>query len=270
MKFLPLVFAGLLLFAFDAKSHTTNDVSQAEIQGQQLAQEILSQRPAENTDNKGVMQIRDESGHRFEVPIVCENVVTLSVANTNIIIPDWQTLYQATLTNRTEYLHVFHTTNLTNIYSYSTNASDAVPVLGDIPIIGGHLFGIQQVSGAGLMSPFAGSDFWIADLGLEFFHWPDQKIIKHETRRTRACAVLESTNPNPTPGGYSRVDTWIDNETLGIVHAEAFDTNGKLLKVFDPKSFKKVNGQYELQDMEIRNVQTGSRTWIRFDLNAGS
>ena len=62
--------------------------------------------------------------------------------------------------------------------------------------------------------------------------------------------------------------SWIDNETLGIVHAEAYDADGRMLKVFDPKSFKKVNGQWELQDMEIRNVQTKSRSSIKFDLNS--
>lgn len=80
--------------------------------------------------------------------------------------------------------------------------------------------------------------------------------------------VLESTNPNPTAGGYSRVDSWIDEQTPGIVHAQAYGADGKLLKIFDPKSFKKVNGQWELQDMEIRNIQTGSRTRIEFDLKA--
>lgn len=79
--------------------------------------------------------------------------------------------------------------------------------------------------------------------------------------------VLESTNPNPSPNGYSRVDCWIDEETLGIVEAKAYDANGKLLKEFEPKSFKKdATGQWQLQDMEIRNVQTGSRTEIKFDL----
>ena len=246
----------------------TNGVSEAEIRGQQLAQEILSQGPVENTVNKGVMQIRDESGRHSEDPIVCSVVVMTRVANTNVIIPDWQTLYQATLTNQTECLRVMHNTNLTNFYFCSTNSSGAIPVLGDVPIIG-HLFGSHQATGRELMAPFAGSDFWICDLGLEFFHWPGQKVLKHETRRTRACTVLESTNPDPS-NGYSRVVSWIDDETLGIVHAEAYDTNGKLLKEFDPKSFRKVNGQWELQDMEIRNVQTHSRTWIKFDLNEKS
>jgi hypothetical protein len=268
MKILPLAFAALLLFAFGIKAQTTNGLSEGEIQGQQLAQEILSQRPAENADNKGIMQIRAKGGHYSEVPIVCRIIVTANVGNTNVIFPDWYTFYQATLTNKTESLRVWHTANLTNIYNYSTNAA-AAPILGDVPIIG-HIFGSQPISGSALMSPFADSDFWIADLGLEFFHWPSQKVIKHETRRTRACTVLESINPDPSPGAYSRVDSWIDDESHGIVWAEAYDSDGKLLKEFDPKKIKKVNGQWELEEMDINNVQTGSRTRIKFNLNGGS
>ena len=115
------------------------------------------------------------------------------------------------------------------------------------------------------MMPFLGSDFWAVDLGLEFFHWPEQKILKHEMRRGRACQMLESTNPSPTTNGYARVVSWIDNESSGIVHAEAYDVTGKVRKEFDPKSFKKVNGQWQLQEMEIRNDQTGSRTRLEFD-----
>ena len=118
------------------------------------------------------------------------------------------------------------------------------------------------------MIPFANSDFWIADLGLEFFHWPQQKVLPKTTnlKRGRDYTLLESTNPNPSTNGYSRVLSWIDKETGGILEAEAYDAQSKLLKDFAPKSFKKVNGQWELQEMEIRNVQTGSRTRLEFDL----
>ena len=104
-------------------------------------------------------------------------------------------------------------------------------------------------------------------LGLEFFHWPEQKILKKEFRRNCSCEVLESTNPDPSRNGYSRVVSWIDEETLGIVMADAYDAQGKLLKEFYPKDFKKVNGQWQLGTMEIDNVQTGSRSRIEFDLN---
>jgi hypothetical protein len=78
--------------------------------------------------------------------------------------------------------------------------------------------------------------------------------------------VLESANSNPSTNGYSRVQTWIDNETFGLVQAKAYDAQGKLLKEFYPKDIKKVNGQWQLESMEIRNVQTRSRTRIVFDL----
>jgi sulfate adenylyltransferase subunit 1 (EFTu-like GTPase family) len=117
------------------------------------------------------------------------------------------------------------------------------------------------------MNSFANSDFWLCDLGLEFFHWPAQKVLKKDVHRSRGCIVLESTNPNPSTNGYSRVVSWIDEESLGIVEAYAYDANGKLLKDFYPKDFKKVNGQWQVQTLIMENVQTGSRSRLEFDLN---
>jgi hypothetical protein len=85
-------------------------------------------------------------------------------------------------------------------------------------------------------------------------------------RRGRSCRVLESINPKRVPGGYSRVVAWIDVETDGLIRAEAFDQDNKLLKEFSVGSFKKVKGKWELQDMEIRNERTDSRTRLEFNL----
>ena len=115
---------------------------------------------------------------------------------------------------------------------------------------------------------FAESDFSVVDLSLQFFHWPGQRVLKKEVKRSRGCTVLESANPAPPPGGYSRVVCWIDSETLGIVQAYAYDARGKLLKEFYPKDFKKVQGQWQVQSMDINNVQTGSRTRLELDLKA--
>ena len=38
------------------------------------------------------------------------------------------------------------------------------------------------------------------------------------------------------------------------------------IKQFDPKSLEKVEGEYQLEEMEIRNPQTGSQTVIKFNL----
>ena len=244
MKLRLAVFAWSLLVATGAFASTTNDLSDAEIQGRNLVQQLLNQTPVKDSTNSGVLIIRDSKGKYTEIPMRFQ----IHITEMNSL--NWLSNYQTTTTNKNFRLIVVHSGNQPNSYRSFED-------------------GVWKNSGENeIMTPFAASDFWIADLGLEFFHWPEQKILKHEMRRSQACKVLESTNPNPSANGYSRVVSWIDNESGGIVHAEAYDANGKLLKEFDPKSFKKVNGQWELQDMEIRNVQTGSRTRLEFDLKA--
>lgn len=249
----PFVLASIIFLALGLCAQTTNGLSAAEIQGRQLAAEILSETPVTNFTQTGVLRIHN-SGGTTNIPVTFKT----EVPGGNLP-GSWDVVYTATPSDdpaAAENLIILHQNGGPNIYC-----------LGPGPV--GHLHPMPGLSPSQIMAPFAGSDFWIADLGLEFFHWPDQTVTGHETRRMRACAVLESINPNPD-NGYSRVVTWIDNETLGIIYAEAFDTNNKLLKVFEPKSLKKVNGQWELQNIEIRNVQTHSRTWIRFDLNGKS
>jgi hypothetical protein len=125
----------------------------------------------------------------------------------------------------------------------------------------------QKLNSEQIMTPFSGSDFWIADLGLEFLHWPQQLLLKQEMRRSRSCNVLDSINPHSSSSGYSRVVSWFDIESGGVVMAQAFDAKDKLLKEFAPKEMKKVQGQWQLEEMEIRNIQTGSRTRVQFNLD---
>jgi hypothetical protein len=248
MKNFSVVAAIIFLFAVGAFAAAAIDSSNAEIQGRQLAQKILEQRPPTNFTQNGILKIRNTKGVSTNLTFKCIVSVDLERCYYR---------YAASLTEGgIEWLTIIHNDNSTNNYSLYKCLDENWD--------GTCYTGVELRFNEN--TPFAHSDFWIADLGLEFFHWPEQKILKQELRRSRACTVLESTNPNPSTNGYSRVVSWIDNETLGIVHAEAYDTKGKLLKEFDPKSFKKVNGQWELQEMEIRNVQTGSRTRLEFDV----
>jgi hypothetical protein len=249
MKILAAVAAIIFLFAAGATAETTNDLSDAEIQGRNLVQQLLEQTPAKKFTQNGYLKVKVFQGKTIEIPLKFITFVTPT---------NWQNIYVASKSNGVETLFVIHATDQNNQYFYC-------PWPGDKPVPSS-AFRTNGLSSTDTMTPFADSDFWIADLGLEFFHWPEQKILKHEMKRGRSCQVLESTNPNPSTNGYSRVVSWIDNETLGIVHAEAYDFKNKLLKEFDPKSFKKVNGQWELQEMEIRDDQTGSRTRLEFDV----
>ena len=124
----------------------------------------------------------------------------------------------------------------------------------------------RRLSGNATMVPFATSDFWVVDLGLEFLHWPQQRLLKKEIRRGQSCDVLESTNPHPAPGAYSKVVCWFDIDTGGIVHADAYGSDGSVFKLFDPTELQKVDGLMQVREIEMRNRATSSRSWVTFDL----
>lgn len=213
-------------------------------EGAQLIAELRAQRPAENSTMNAVLKLRGTDGERFDIPVkMSTEIVDRST---------WRAIYE-TVPNQSataEKLVVTRQINGANQYSLAQNGAVASPL-----------------TGAKIFQPFAGSDFSAADLGLEFLQWPTQKVLKHEMRRGRPCKVLESSNPNPVPGAYSRVLSWVDNETGGLIRAEAYDVNRALTKEFSLKSFKKVDGRWQLRDMEIISYPRDSRTRLEFDLS---
>jgi hypothetical protein len=230
------------------------DSFQAERDARSLLTNMLAQIPDQNSVKAGVLKIRNSKGDEKEIPVRIE--ILASPAN-------WKSIYEATASSNLAggvKLIVIHSGNQPNQYqliepgkSAATNASSG------------------RLSPAELMVPFAGSDFWLADLGLEFLHWPKQRVLLTDMRHHKSCRVLESLNPQPSPGGYARVVSWITVDTPhAIVHAEAFDSSNQLVKKFDPKNLEKINGQYELESMEIRSPKAGSRTILEFDLQPNS
>jgi hypothetical protein len=220
---------------------------QAEKEGRALVAEILLQRPAESSTNTGVLKIRNADGARSEIPVRFEIIPTAT---------NWVNIYETTTPSNNVSLVITHSEGRPNEYVLSRMNA-------------GKVLSRQQLSGSATMIPFAGSDFWLADLGLEFFQWPSQLLVQKVIRKSRSCKVLESVNPNAKPGEYARVVSWIDSESDGILHADAYDVTGRKIKEFDPKDLKKdVNGQWQLLGMEMLNVLTDSRTQIKFDLDS--
>ena len=202
--------------------------------GQSLAAELRALRPMEGAEFTGTLKIRRPSHPTIFIPL------------TSKIVPgekSWQVIYQTGGTNLVpaEKLIVTHFTNQPNEYLFArTNAPQPVPP--------GQLF-----------TPLAGSDFSFADLGLEFFHWPHQMLVQKEMRKGRACRVLES-RPAVT-NAYARVVSWIDNETSGLLMAEAYDKNNVRVKQFEVNSV----AQNQVRKMEMLDLKVDGRTWIEFD-----
>jgi hypothetical protein len=234
----------ILFLAVGATAQTTNILPDAEIQGHALAQKVVEQWPTTtNTLQTGILSIRDPKGNWAKIPIT----LAISVHGSS-----WYADFQAKLADgSTEFLNVHHRNDDPNVSKHFNPDHNII-----LPIE---------------WTPFANSDFWVSDLALDFFHWPQQKVLKKEIHRSCGCTVLESVNPylamdNTLTNDYSRVVSWIDDESLGIVEAYAYDMNGKKLKDFYPKDFKKVNGQWQVQTLVMENLQTGSKSQLRFDL----
>lgn len=217
-----------------------------------LLTNLLAQKPDQNATNTGVLNIRDADRRLRTIPVKFEVVLQ----------PDcWRNSYAAASAENTpgQMLTITHRDARPNEYLIAgiggTNTADGSS---------------RTVAGNELMMPFAGSDFWAVDLGLEFLYWPQQRVLKKQMRKNLFCDVLQSTNPHPAPGAYSRVVSWIAvnrPEDIVVVQAEAYDFKGKLLKEFSPKKVQKINGVWQLEAMEIRNVQAGTRTLIEFNLD---
>ena len=215
--------------------------------GQALAERLRSAVPEENSQLHGKLIIKSEGTLR-EVQIVCR----VAVNPTN-----WETDYEtaATSQNAAEQLVVIHTTNGPNQYLYARapSPSATLPKPAAVPP-------------ADACIPLAGSDFSLADLGLEFLHWPVQRQLKGDMVLGQPCYVLESSNPHAAE--IVRVKSYIDKDSGGLLVAEACDAQGHPVKKFSlhNSSFKKVNGRWQVEKMDISNKKTGSHTELKFDL----
>jgi hypothetical protein len=214
------------------------DPVKAEKEGTEFVADLLAQKPDKAVTNSGMLTIRNANNKKTQIAVRFEVIPT----ETN-----WISLFQSVPAGdeSPEVLVVIHSDNQPNQYQLRKQKQETALMPNQT------------------MVPFAGSDFWLADLGLEFLHWPKPRLLRKEMRHYQFCGVLECTNPDPA-NGYQRVVAWIDMDTGAIVHADAYDSRKKILKEFDPTDLKKVNGKHELEGMEMRNRQTHSHTTIRF------
>jgi hypothetical protein len=214
-------------------------------EGQALAAQLRSTPPPEDIEVTGRIRIRQEDGRRTN------RSFRYQVRSGG---EQWQQIFESPAVGAqpAQTLVIQHRVDAAPVYTLTEGAHDATTL---------------TLAGDRAMTPFAGSDFWLADLGLDFLHWPEQRIDRNTRltmRKGRSCRVLESVNPEPGAAGYTRVRSWVDLKTGGIIIAEAYDQDNRPVKEFEIGGFTKVNQQWELKNMEIRNLQSDTRTVLEF------
>lgn len=212
--------------------------------GDAIARELRTMQPEGNTKVSAALIINK----REKIPVLCR-----TVTNGN----SWKVIYETrpTASVAAEKFVTIHSLTGSNQYFYARASSPAAP-----------LPALKPIASDKIAVPFAGSDFWLSELGLDFLHWPVQKKLPGQMRLGQACYVLESINLEAPV--VVRVKSYIDKDSGGILIAEGYDRNKKLIKEFSlgGSSFKKVNGQQQLKRMKISSPREDSETVLEFDL----
>ncbi len=226
---------------------TPATVTRDEAAGQALAKEIRSSMPAENMERSGVLVIKS-GRNKMQIPVRCQ---------VKLLDGTWETDYQTADTPAAgaERLIIIHSINGPSRYLYARAPKPGASLPEPAPL-----------SPDQLDTPFAGSDFSLSDLGLEFLHWPGQcQLSPTELRKGQECYRLESANHRKT--GIVLVKSSIDKDSLGPIYAEAYDAAGNLVKEFSLDSMKKdAQGRYNVKEMEIHNKKLNSTTDLIFDI----
>jgi hypothetical protein len=212
----------------------------AEAQGRQWAQRLRTVAPEQPSTNQAVLKIRSRDG-RKQVPLT---VVTRPGKE------GWWVEYQTgpeTAGGKPEIWRIHY-------------SNDAPPRFESPTAQPAHESGGSGVWAGDLR--IAGSDFLLRELGMEFLHWPEQRIRGRELSNGRWCQVLESVSKRPD--GPATVRSWID-EKLGVVlSAEVYDARQVRLKHFSITQFREQADRWTCSVSMVDDVK-GTKTELAFD-----
>ncbi|HEY8241421.1 MAG TPA: outer membrane lipoprotein-sorting protein [Kiritimatiellia bacterium] len=114
-----------------------------------------------------------------------------------------------------------------------------------------------------LSAPVRGTDISWMDLSLSFLWWPDGTTVGAEEVRSRACYVVDAPAPGGVFAGCKGARLWIDPQIHILLRADAYGTDGNVMRRMEVKSFKKINGRWVIQNIEIESYPSRHRTVLR-------
>jgi hypothetical protein len=236
MSVLRIVIAILAVLVLNGLAVLAEGPSSADvIAGEALAARLRETRPDKAATNRAVLKIRGRNGRR-QVPLT---VITTPGEET------WTVRYLVGAEARpSETLTVTHATNRAPAYTLETGTNG--PVSGGDPAV----------------RTLAGSDFALGDLGLEFLHWPRQRLLERGLSNGRMCQVLESASPSTN--GPASVRSWVDEKQGVILSAEAYDARQVRLKYFSVSNFREVDDQWTFSLSIVDDVK-GTKTELSYE-----
>jgi hypothetical protein len=121
---------------------------------------------------------------------------------------------------------------------------------------------VKRISAGGRSGSFLGSEFAYEDLvNTTWVENYDHKYVREQTVGTRETWVVERY-PRDRDSGYSKQVVWFDKEYLSALRVDFYDRKGKLLKSATFKAWKKYNGKWRADRIDMINRQTGKKSSV--------
>ncbi len=235
-----LLIVFLAVWFLVEQSHAESQEATAEAAGREWAQKLRSVAPEQSSTNRAILKIRSREGRR-QVPVT---VVTVPGKDR------WTVEYRAGEGGDKGQREV----------SKILYSAEAAPLF-EARIGGEGKPEVHEGRTAGERA-IAGSDFLLRELGMEFLHWPEQRIRGRELSNGRWCQVLESVSKKPD--GPASVRSWID-EKLGVVlSAEVYDSRNVRIKHFSITQFREQADRWSCSVSMVDDLR-GTKTELSFD-----
>lgn len=118
----------------------------------------------------------------------------------------------------------------------------------------------RRITGSGSGDSFMGTDFTYDDMSgheVEDYNHTLQQDAKINGKQCWSVVSVPIGKSN-----YSKYISWVDQESLIPIKAEFYDKQGKLLKVMEVQSLKKIDGFWTIEKMQMENLQKKHKTVI--------
>jgi hypothetical protein len=101
------------------------------------------------------------------------------------------------------------------------------------------------------------------DITLGFLWWDGGRIIGQMETRGQPCYVLDRHAPSGSTAPYASVRMWVDKRVSMLLQSEGYDMLGDCIRRLSVKSFKKINDEWMVKDLEFEDLPDGPRTILR-------
>ncbi len=101
------------------------------------------------------------------------------------------------------------------------------------------------------------------DLTLGFLWWNGGQIIGQEENRGQPCYVLDRHAPVGAMAPYASVRIWVDKRVSMLLQTQGYDKLANLTRRLSVKSFKKINHEWMIKDLEVEDLSRQTTTILR-------